>query len=105
MNEQEYLEFPWSMEDTIENMKFIKEAEQERMLITNLDGMGEKDAEELGFDFDRAIGALEKQIPREPIALQHGDYRCPSCNRIIRIFEANNFCMFCGQAIDWGEEE
>ena len=52
-----------------------------------------------------AIKALEKQIPKKPIALQHGDYRCPSCNRIIRMFEAINFCMFCGQAIDWRDEE
>ena len=55
--------------------------------------------------FDMAIKSLEKQIPKKQIALQHGDYRCPSCNRIIRMFEAINFCMFCGQAVDWSDEE
>lgn len=49
--------------------------------------------------FDMAIKALEKQIPKKPIALQHGDYRCPLCNRILRMFEAINFCMFCGRLL------
>lgn len=62
---------------------------------------------------------MEKQIPKKTVT-ERGEtfaltkdgmesylyrYRCPSCNRIIRFFEANNFCMFCGQAIDWSEEE
>ena len=105
MTEQEYAKLPWSMEETIENLKEIKEMMQQTVIRKNLHGRGEKDAEEVAFDFDRAIKALEKQIPKKPIALQHGDYRCPSCNCIIRMFEAINFCMFCGQAIDWGEEE
>lgn len=70
-------------------------------------GNGEQEykncAESIALDI--ATKALEKQTPKKPVALQHGDYRCPSCNRIIRMFEAVNFCMFCGQAIDWGEEE
>jgi rRNA maturation endonuclease Nob1 len=63
--------------------------------------------------------AVEKQIPKK-VVTEKGEtfaltkdgkesylfrYRCPSCNRIIRFFEANNFCMFCGQAVDWSEEE
>ena len=54
-----YLEMPWSIEDTIENLKEIKEAMKEKVLSLNLHGKGEKDAEEIAFDFDRAIEALE----------------------------------------------
>ena len=56
----EYAELPWSVEDTIENLKELKEVLQERCIIQNLHGRGEKDAEEVAFDFDRAIRALEE---------------------------------------------
>ena len=56
----EYAELPWSVEDTIENLKELKEGLQERCIIQNLHGRGEKDAEEVAFDFDRAIKALEE---------------------------------------------
>lgn len=55
-----YLEMPWSIEDTIENLKELKHGLQERCIIQNLHGRGEKDAEEIAFDFDRAINALEE---------------------------------------------
>lgn len=55
-----YLELPWSVDDTIENLKELKEGLQERCIIRNLHGRGEKDAEEIAFDFDRAIKALEE---------------------------------------------
>lgn len=56
----EYLELPWSVEDTINNLKELKDRLQERCIIRNLHGRGEKDAEEIAFDFDRAIKALEE---------------------------------------------
>lgn len=59
---RENLKMPWSIADTIENLKEIKELMQERVILTNLDGRGKSDAEEVAFDFDRAIEALEKQI-------------------------------------------
>ena len=55
-----YLELPWSVEDTIENLKELKDGLQEKCIIQNLHGRGEKDAEEIAFDFDRAINALEE---------------------------------------------
>lgn len=73
----------------------------------------------LGRKMDDVKEAIEKQIPKKVIT-EKGEtfaltkdgkesylfrYRCPSCNRIIRFFEANCFCMFCGQAVDWSEEE
>ena len=56
---ERYLEMPWSIEDTIENLKEIKEHLQQKVILQNLHGRGEKDAEEIAFDFDRAIDALE----------------------------------------------
>lgn len=50
---------PWSIEDTIENLKEIKELLQRIAIEKNLHGKGKEDAEEVAFDFDRAIEALE----------------------------------------------
>ena len=53
------LEMPWSMKDTIENLREVKSIIQTKLILQNLHGRGEKDAEEVAFDFDRAIKALE----------------------------------------------
>jgi len=57
---EKYLEMPWSIEDTIENLKIIKEHFIATVLKANLDGKGKQDAKEVEFDFNRAIQALEK---------------------------------------------
>lgn len=56
------LEKPWSIEDTCENFRVIKELMKKKVRHTNLDGKGKSDEEEVVFDFDRAIKALEKQV-------------------------------------------
>lgn len=44
---------------------------------------------------ERAKRAVRKQIPRKP----ENGYCCPSCGITnINIF---NFCIHCGQALDW----
>lgn len=58
---REYAELPWSVEDTIENIISVKDSMKERVILLNLHGRGEKDAEEVEFDFGRAIDALERQ--------------------------------------------
>ena len=68
----EYAKLPWSMENTIENLKEIKECFKRAVKRTNLHGKGEEDAKEVDFDFDRAIEALEKQIPKKIIAFEDG---------------------------------
>lgn len=55
----EYAKLPWSVEDTIENLKEIKEHLKSVAKKTNLHGKGKEDAKEIDFDFDRAIKALE----------------------------------------------
>ena len=58
----------------------------------------------------KAIEALEKQIPKKPMAIKiptkwgGHDYRCPVC--ATRVFE-QSYCMSCGQAIqdvDWSSK-
>lgn len=51
---------PWSIEDTIENLEDLKEMMQKNLIMINHHGRGEKDAEEIAFDFDRAIQALKE---------------------------------------------
>ena len=96
-----YLKMPWSIEDTIENLEELKEMMQQKLIMINYHGRGEKDAEEIAFDFDRAIQALkenqeykkirtldevreamEKQtaISREII---EGKYFCPKCHNLM----------------------
>lgn len=63
-----------------------------------------------------AISALEKQIPKKPTheATLYKNLTCPNCKNVIdeftefagirvRVTVAN--CKFCGQALDWSEEE
>ena len=57
---------------------------------------------------DMAICALEKQIPKEPIEKfafsdDIGAGLCPFCNEGVN--EEMNFCSYCGQAIDWEDDE
>ena len=56
------------------------------------------------------LDALEKQILKKPIgdlnSVPH--YRCPNCNKAIVVYEEDyRFpnCRWCGQAIDWSDEE
>ena len=58
---RKYAELPWSVEDTIENITSVKDSMKERVILLNLHGRGEKDSEEVEFDFGRAIDALERQ--------------------------------------------
>lgn len=121
----EYLELPWSVEDTINNLKELKDGLQERCIIRNLHGRGEKDAEEIAFDFDRAIKALEeiqqyrtigtpeecqtameKQKKKNPIRLDK--CTCPSCGTYNEVWKKRRntlpsdvvHCWHCGQAVE-----
>lgn len=53
-----------------------------------------------------AISALEKQIPKKPIAEKNeidtlDDYFCPYCRSFLD--EEPKCCDTCGQALDWSE--
>lgn len=67
-----------------------------------------------------ALNALEKQIPKKPQYVDtrfrhHGRkisdgssldkcYKCPNCNsHIFHVFDTEKCCQYCGQALDWSE--
>ena len=53
---------------------------------------------------DMAIKALEMQIPKKPKTDdRYVMYICPRCNEFIKINK--NYCMNCGQKLDWSDEE
>ena len=60
------------------------------------------------YAIDLAIEALDKQILKKPIE-KYTDYDgteaglCPFCNE--GVDEKMNFCSYCGQAIDWSDDE
>lgn len=112
---EDYLEFPWGIEDTIENLRELKSVLQRQVRETNCDGKGAQDAFEVGFDFDRAIEALEKQLLKKPIEYEDKYYVCPDCGNVLMckwekyptILEDRKnglpCCLSCLQAIDWSE--
>lgn len=69
--------------------------------------------------YKKVVSALEKQIPKKPIAEDAKDYegnifddvfRCPECNRTICLGIEGNFAenyphCNCGQALDWSDTE
>lgn len=58
----DYLQMPWSVEDTIDHMDKIRCSLIRRLRTVNLDGKAEQDVAELNFDFNRAINALKENL-------------------------------------------
>ncbi len=51
-----------------------------------------------------AIAAINKQIPKKPnCKIYTSDTRCPICNT--PLCYGNNYCIDCGQKIDWRDAE
>lgn len=61
------------------------------------------------FVINKAIAALEKQIPKKPIKLEDGYYYCEHCGeyKSLMFFGGSKkrfaYCPICGQALDWSE--
>lgn len=92
------LKMPWGIKDTIENLKELKEILKTHMHKINHKGRAESDAEEIEFDFNRAIKALEKQTPKKLIPNQYREWDCPNCNSSINvILYQGAYCPNCGQ--------
>lgn len=60
---------------------------------------------------EMAVDAMQKQIPKKAVGEHYAHMRCPSCNHRIPSGQGSssrrrdNWCNYCGQAIDWSEEE
>lgn len=69
-----------------------------------------------------AITAIEKQMPKKPTYVDtrfrnHGRsiadgaslskcYKCPNCtSHIFHVWDSEQYCPYCGQALDWGKED
>ena len=108
MTKNEYLEMPWSIEDTIENLNEIKENLKVILINKNLDGKASDDVKELEFDFDRAINALEKQMPKKP-RFYAFNYYCSVCDSLVGNSDFKwkrfKYCDTCGQKLDWSKEK
>ena len=52
---------------------------------------------------ETAINALEKQISKKPNRWESGYACCCSCKR--GIVREDNYCCYCGQRIDWSNED
>lgn len=62
--------------------------------------------------YEIVINALEKQIPKKPIAREHNELRgeilfhCPTCDDDFNCNEyEERYCPECGQALNWSEAE
>ena len=58
---------------------------------------------------NKAIEALEKQMPKKPLHM-HKNYYCPVCKKDGWMLwddaisnDMDNYCSKCGQAIDWSD--
>ena len=58
-----------------------------------------------------AMAALEKQIPKKPLRVEKSlDYNCPRCGQCCGYvdcmsWDTPKFCVECGQALGWENEE
>lgn len=111
---EEYLEFPWGIADTIKNLRALKSILQQQVKEADCDGRGARDALEVGFDFDRAIEALEKQLPKKPDFegdgcdqegnLIYDTWICSNCEEYYEVeYDDYDYCPNCGQRLDWSE--
>lgn len=62
---------------------------------------------ELNKIVSEAFKALERQIPKKPICREQGTTLilngvCAKCSNVVHAYD--NYCSFCGQAIDFGKE-
>lgn len=59
-------------------------------------------------EFNIAISALEKQIPKKPITYQQTHRAdCPVCKNTVRGIDKpfGDWCSHCGQKLDWSVKE
>lgn len=103
---KEYLGLPWSVEQTIKNMKELKQYLIEKVKEKNFEEKGEEDAKEIEFDFARAEDALTKSNPKNAEIEMVGTHTkrggdipvffCPVCRKMVL---TTKYCSNCGQRL------
>ena len=82
---------------------------KESYVLTN----GKINGKPLFESIEIAISAIKKQIPKKIEYVSDGDaedslvweYRCPVCEEELYKCNYYAYCPYCGQAIDWEDEE
>lgn len=56
---------------------------------------------------EMAIEALEKQVAKKPEILNafKSIGKCRGCERVISTRTASVYCQYCGNKVDWGNED
>lgn len=67
--------------------------------IHDSDGINPEYEREQVESLKAAIIALEKQIPKKPIAYK-AEILCPACQTLVG---SSPHCRYCGQALDWSD--
>lgn len=85
------------------------------LMTASIDTSGAFEKRPIVFAFEKAIEALEKQIPQKPVKLDtvtesRKNFGCCRCNSFVGSQEnrfvfgrEKHYCWFCGQAIDWSD--
>ena len=82
--------------------------QKEKAYMDNHAGRAQSEA------FQMAINALEKQIPKKPIInhintnedVTEIEYTCSACGtNYVELTPCEEFCPYCGNKIDWSDEE
>lgn len=85
-----------------EAVKILEDCSKDKVLILTLN-------EQIAID--HAVEAIKKQMPKKVKIADHdfGYFECPSCGSQIYdssgYFLDHKFCLSCGQALDFSEDE
>lgn len=95
----------WEIVDKQEALKKINEA-----CLLACEAMDElQEYKQIG-TLEEVRDAVEKQKAKKPKGDLHSvpHYRCPNCNSIVKLYQnskKDEICKWCGQRIDWSEDD
>lgn len=104
-----------TIDEVIDKLKMLRIAQELQAKAFSEDGKPLEPDFEIAVNM--AIEALEKRKHKKPIRITYVDggaeEKCPNCNKRLCAVFANGdtydgqrpYCHWCGQALDWSEEE
>ena len=100
--------------------QFIVEVreEQDRLIMQEIQHIGGKRYEHITIDKNKTLDALDNAIPKKPLHTEgETAYLCPKCDHTVFVNISQmsisdchaygltpEFCVRCGQKLDWSEE-